>query len=252
MNLALSTLIVILILSPGFVYSIGYHSSKLSVRKKDRVLLNELIKSIVPAILIQALGVWSVNHLTIFTVNFELLGSLLISDLSQAEAKLAFQQIERALTPLLTYQMIILTGAYGLGNLVRFGIRKSKLDRRFRVFRFPNKWYYILSGECLDFPHVKDSYYNISYTAVDVLCKVNNLSYIYTGELFDFYVDPDGELNSLHLRYANRQLLTETSVSPLDPYAIPGKYTIIPGSNIINLNIRYISLEEVTTTTSQS
>lgn len=241
MNLALSTLIILILLAPGFVYMIAYHSTRLSIKSRDRVLLNELIKSIGPAILIQSFGIWLVSPL--YKTSIETIGSLLLGDLSFNQTQEVFKQIEEFWTPIISYQILIFVLAYLLGHLGRETIRYFRIDRKYRQFRFNNKWHYIFSGECLDFPDVPDDQEQISMISVDVLCKVNAKTVIYTGQLFNYYIDNKGELNAIHLKIPKRRALEDDDRQTNRYHQIRGRFLVIPSESIININIRYFSIE---------
>jgi hypothetical protein len=122
-------------------------------------------------------------------------------------------------------------------------VRYFKLDRKVRMLRFSNKWHCILTGECFDFPDVPDHFEDISFKIVNVLCKVNGKSVLYTGEYFNYYIDSKGDLETIHLKYPVRRYLDDDKAKTYDQ--IPSRYLVIPSNDIININLKYIHSVEI-------
>lgn len=101
-----------------------------------------------------------------------------------------------------------------------------------------------MSGECLDFPHTPDSFSEVNFRVIDILCGVGGETYIYSGELFDWYVDELGELESIHLRNPyRRKIRDDFAAEPTNSrYKIPTRFLIVPYKSIININVRYFAV----------
>ena len=89
---------------------------------------------------------------------------------------------------------------------------------------------------------------------MDVLVKIDNASVIYTGIAKAYFLSNEGGLASILLAGASRRLLSDDPGKknalekiPTDRYYnIPGEFLLIPNSSIININFRYIDLDEET------
>ena len=145
----------------------------------------------------------------------------------------------------LYYCMYVIAVSFCAGHISRKIVRIFKLDRKFRLFRFSNDWHYLLSGEFLDFPEVPDNPEEVSFKLVNVLTEVGGKQMIYIGELIHFTLSDEGGLENIVLKDAKRRLL-EDDLLENRYYEIPGRYITIPYKTIININIRYFYLEEVT------
>lgn len=246
MNIAFTSILIFIILSPGFIFKIAYNSSILSVKDPNRNIINELTWAIIPSIVFHTFSIFIVELSSEYYIDFKQLGNLILGVTDKNVVNDSFIQIGQFVYSIFWYNIILLITSYGLGHLSRYIVRHFKLDRQFSFFRFSNKWHYILEGECLDFPNVPDEYEDISYMAVDVLCKVNGVSVIYIGEVFNYYVDSKGDLEAVHLRYPIRRLFSDDSTSEGKYYEIPSKFLVIPSADIININIKYFnySIEE--------
>ena len=145
----------------------------------------------------------------------------------------------------LYYCTYVIAMSFCAGHISRKIVRIFKLDRKFRLFRFSNDWHYLLSGEFLDFPEVPDSPEEVSFKLVNVLTEVGGKQMIYIGELIHFTLSDEGGLENIVLKDAKRRLL-EDDLLENRYYEIPGRYITIPYKTIININIRYFYLEEIT------
>ena len=145
----------------------------------------------------------------------------------------------------LYYCTYVIAVSFCAGHISRKIVRIFKLDRKFRLFRFSNDWHYLLSGEFLDFPEVPDSPEEVSFKLVNVLTEVGGKQMIYIGELIHFTLSDEGGLENIVLKDAKRRLL-EDDLLENRYYEIPGRYITIPYKTIININIRYFYLEEIT------
>jgi len=145
----------------------------------------------------------------------------------------------------LYYCTYVIAMSFCAGHISRKIVRIFKLDRKFRLFRFSNDWHYLLSGEFLDFPEVPDSPEEVSFKLVNVLTEVGGKQMIYIGELIHFTLSDEGGLENIVLKDGKRRLL-EDDLLENRYYEIPGRYITIPYKTIININIRYFYLEEIT------
>lgn len=247
MNIALTTIIIFIVLAPGYIARIAYHSSKLSISNPNKNLLNELILSIIPALIIQSLSIFLIEALTNYYIDFNILGELLMSVNDRDRMTNNFNNLEKFKYQIIFYNILVYLAAFCSGIGLRYSIRFFKLDRRVRFLRFPNKWHYIFSGECLDFPDVPDDYSEINNKIINVLCKVNGRSVLYSGEYFNYYVDASGNLEAVHLKYPIRRFLEDDRELDDDKkyFTIESRYLVIPNNDIININFRYFSLIEI-------
>lgn len=177
---------------------------------------------------------------SVFYFDFDLKATLSIALLQQDNKEYG----DIFLTYLL-YCTFVMSVSFFAGHISRKVIRLLKFDRKFKLFRFTNDWHYLLSGEFLDFPEVPDHPEEVSFKLVNVLTSVGSQQMIYIGELIHFTLSDEGGLENVVLKDAKRRLLQD-DLSENRYYEIPGRYITIPYKTIININIRYFYLEEVT------
>lgn len=243
MNIAFTTIIIFIVLSPGYLFKTAYSSSKLSVKDSNRNLLNDLTWSILPSLIIHVVTIATVECFTNYRIDFERLGNLMLGTNSDGLAAKSFSDLKEYIYPIFFYNLVVFGVSYLFGYLSMKCVRYFKLDRKIRMLRFSNKWHYILTGECLDFPDVPDHFEDISFKIVNVLCKVNGKSVLYTGEYFNYYIDSKGDLEAIHLKYPVRRYLDDDKAKTY--YQIPSRYLVIPSNDIININLKYINSVEI-------
>lgn len=250
MNIAFTTILIFLIVSPGFLFRITFYSSKHSIKYTNKNLINELTWSIIPAIIIHAIAISFFENCTKYYVDFKILGNLILGVTSPNKVEECFTSIRSYLLPILAYNFSVISLSIFLGFASHYFIRFFKLDRKYVFLRFSNKWHYIFTGECLDFPDVPDKFEEISKKTITVLCKVNGKSILYTGEYFDYFIDNCGNLEAVHMKYPIRRYIENDNIDTScqcqnSYYTIPSRFIIIPSSEIININFRYFNLQEV-------
>lgn len=146
----------------------------------------------------------------------------------------------------LYYSTFVLSISFFAGHASRKIVRTLKLDRKYKLFRFSNEWHYLLSGEFLDFPEVPDHpEEEVVFKLVNALTATGGQQVIYIGELIHFTLSDEGGLDNIVLKDAKRRLLQDDQRENRY-YEIPGRYITIPYKTIININIRYFYLADVT------
>lgn len=161
---------------------------------------------------------------------------------------------------LCVYFVSIFFGTF-LSRLVRY----FNLDKKFKIFRYRNHWFYIFSGEILHFNKFKEKFsllnkpdmnqYKVDMVYADVLTQSGGETSLFKGFVVDYELDNSdiSKLDKVYLldasRYKRTKIIDENSneLEPLqiEKKQIPGSVFIIPGSQIINLNVLYVVSEKV-------
>lgn len=242
MSFAVSTLFLFLFILPGITFKRAYLSSVFSRKLKFSGILHEVFWALFPSIIMHIISFLLLSVASnIFDFEFNLKRVLSIA-LLQQENEAVYVDIFFAY---LLYCTFVMTISFFAGHASRKIIRVLKFDRKFKLFRFTNDWHYLLSGEFLDFPEVPDHPEEVSFKLVNALTSVGSQQMIYIGELIHFTLSDEGGLENIVLKDAKRRLLQD-DLSENRYYEIPGRYITIPYKTIVNINIRYFYLEEVT------
>lgn len=251
MNFAFGALLIFIILFPGILFRKGYTSGPYSKKTPGKPFFDELLQSLMPALLLQLTAFLLAEWLFAVNIRLNTLYKLLIgnyADISAAEFSLIRQSIPR----FLLYNVLLLGCSYGLGLLARHLVTIWKLDLTVPVFRFKNEWYYILSGKYLDFPAVPGEANQIELVFVDVLVETKECSVLYCGVLDDFILSKEQDLERIYLSNVYRRKLSDDvkGERPDDKsaderyYEMPGDLFVIPFAQIKNINIKYYTLEK--------
>lgn len=241
MAFAVSTLFLFLFILPGITFKRAYLSSVFSRKLRFTGILDEVFWALFPSIIMHFIAYFFLAAAaSLMNFEFDLKGTLSAALLQQDNERYA-----DIFVSYLLYCTFVMSISFFAGHASRKLVRVFKLDRKFKLFRFTNDWHYLLSGEFLDFPEVPDHPEEVSFKLVNALTEVGGEQMIYIGELIHFTLSDEGGLENIVLKDAKRRLLQD-DLSENRYYDIPGRYITIPYKTIININVRYFYLEEVT------
>ena len=241
MALAVSTLFLFLFILPGITFKRAYLSSAFSRKLKFSGLLDEVFWALFPSIIMHFLSYGLLLALEVI-LQFEFELTPLLSGALFQDNNAKYTDI---FLSYLYYCTFVIAVSFFAGHISRKIIRALKFDRKFKLFRFSNDWHYLLSGEFLDFPEVPDHPEEVSFKLVNVLTNVGTEQMIYIGELIHFTLSDEGGLENIVLKDSKRRMLQDDLLENRY-YEIPGRYITIPYKTIVNINIRYFYLEDIT------
>lgn len=128
------------------------------------------------------------------------------------------------------------------GYILNYIIRYTDLDKKIKLFRFKNSWYYLFSGDVLKYQNgfnaLKKRY--VKYTFVDVkVSEGEGVNSLYSGLYADhtLKVDSVDALDKLYLFKTSRYKKVNDRTEKV---FIPGDIFCIKAENIININCKYI------------
>lgn len=246
MNFALPTIILLLMLVPGFLFRRLYYSGEFSKEYFKQNFTDYLFPSLIISLLIHLMCQGFIRIFG-YTTSLWPLFLLVGSNGSSSETGFAFLQIYQNIYPLFFYfAFTAFTGAV-LGQLGKYTVRKLKLDRKYKLFRYQNEWHYVFTGEILDFPNIAgqtDVQPEVQY--VDALVKTAEGSVLYSGYLSHYVLSSSNGIDYLYLSDVKRRYLKDDQPHEnADPYYyMPGDFTIIPYREILNLNITYYRINQ--------
>ncbi len=110
------------------------------------------------------------------------------------------------------------------------------LDSRWQVLRFNNDWFYLLTGRQWGLRKGVD--FDVIW--IDAFVKGAPNAILYSGVLDYYFFSRDGGMDSISLSYAKRW----TEPGGDQTIAIPGQSLILKYSEILNLNLAFIRLNE--------
>lgn len=238
MNLAISSLIIFIIVSPAILARRIYYTRELSKSFTFRNTLQEIFSAIFLSFILHFCWI-SVVRLLGHEVDFEVTLKLLLDPQSIKE----YTTITEHIQGIFGYFISLTLMAMLVSFLIRNIIRTYKLDRTIKALRYDNNWYYIFSGEVLDIkeynsnPAVDSS--QVNDRIVDVLTKSGDKYTLYTGNLVDYQLNANNSVDYIVLSSPRKQVVGED-----ETVDIHSNYFVIPYSEILNINIKYVNIEE--------
>jgi len=263
------------IIIPGIIFRRFFFYGEFSKQfnTKDPVL-HSIFFSIVPGIVIQIVSFIIYNLSLDF--NSSLLDIFVIfrdvtSDGSNGTNKLTEDFINNNLITFLIYSLVVFVFSAFLGWASSRTIRNRQWDKKYKLFRFKNQWYYIFSGEVLNLKKFEEAH-NISFksnkssdqdifiTYADILVSVseqNDRKELYTGYVVDYDLKSDdiSQLDKIYLidthRYKKKEKIldesglevkdknqeVETPTKSRNRLRVPGDIFVLNAKNIVNLNL---------------
>lgn len=220
MNIAFGTLVIIVLLSPGFVCRYAFLKGPYSRKNFKPSISNDVFWSVIPAVFIQ---LTAFIFLKFVGANPSLKDIYLL--IIGAE-NIDFEAIESGITPFLIYSVIILSLSYLPGSLARWTVIRFNLDLKYNILKVNNEWYYLFSSKLTN--------EEVDFIQLDILVNSDKGTMLYSGILDDYFLNKEGGIDRLYLIKVHRDR----------KYEMPGDYFIIFGKEILNINLTYFRLRE--------
>lgn len=249
MNFALSTLILLLFLIPGFLFRRFYYTGEFSKQYFKQNLSDLIFPTLIPSLLFHTLGIFFINHSPFsnqYTIDVNVISGLISGVANYDQVNYGLQSIHTYSRPIIGYFFFISIISIVAGFLGKAFVRNLKLDRKLKIFRFKNEWHYIFSGEILDFPRVPGKAEELDVTYIDALVKTDEGSIIYSGLLTEYVLSNEGGIDRLYLTDVKRRYLKDDHREKPNEekyYYMPGQFFVLPFNQVINLHITYYTVE---------
>ncbi|MCB9184182.1 MAG: hypothetical protein H6591_09705 [Flavobacteriales bacterium] len=241
MNIGFAAVVVILFLTPGILAREAYFSGQFSRRYFASRSMQEFAVVIFASLLM---------HL-FFTTLIPAYENLVTHELLDCVANGNYAGVEdhcrERKSALIHYWIFTNTWALWIGYTLQKTIRYFKLDRLMPVFRFPNTWHYLLTGEIKEFSPRGYTLREAKKDAVlvDLLVDLSGVSYLYTGLLDHYRLNSEAGLDSLILRDVfriKRDDYDRHGHSMAHIMAVDGERMLFDRAQILNYNVSYITI----------
>jgi len=233
MNIAIVSLAIFLIVSPAIIARRTYFTKELSKSFTNKNILQEIFSAIFLAGILHSIWIIFIESIG-YKIDFEILFKLLFNTNSITD----YGNITDSVYKIIAYFISLTSISAILSYLFRNLVRVKKWDRTTNFLRYDNNWYYLFSGEVLDIKKYSDndkiSSDDINMRLVDVLAKSNNQEVIYRGILIDYQLDKNNSVEYIVLSYPVKKQNGKTKL-------ISSNYFVIPYSEILNINLKYLS-----------
>lgn len=261
MSFAFPALLAFLLVLPGIILRYSYArgpwgwASPTSLRRVSE----ELAYGVAFALVLHALWLRLVRGLG-FAPDVDSMFLLLVGSFGDGDRYLdrVLSAVSDPYPRVAAYLVSLYMASAVAGNLGHRAVRRLKLDHRTKTFRFDNYWYYMLTGEVLDFPENAGEGRRVDGVYLSGVVDHASGSYLYRGIVSDFTFDRDGGLDTIVLADAHRRRLVDdreddtprATVGPAMPdqryYEIRGDFLVLRFSEFRTLNLDYfaVTLEE--------
>jgi ABC-type multidrug transport system fused ATPase/permease subunit len=274
MNLTLGFIaFFISIVIPGILFRRFFFYGEFSKQfnTKDPVL-HSIFFSIIPGIVIQVISFIIYNlslgfdssYLDVFTIFRDI-----TSDGANGIQEPTKNFLNNNIITFFIYSTIVFIFASFSGWFSSRFIRVLNWDKKYKLFRYNNQWYYIFSGEVLNMKKFEDAH-NVSFknnkgqvqdtlmTYADILVSVsdqNDRKELYTGYVVDYDLQSDDitQLDKVYLidthRYKKKEkntdkdglaVIDENPTQSRNRLKVPGDIFVLNAKKIVNLNLTYI------------
>ena len=247
MNFALSTIIIVFLLLPGAIAIKAYYSSLRAKISNSYVPLNELLlQGILASFVIHSTAICFLRLLN-KEIHFGFLYSII---LGKDEKNFVFtnKEFTHSFLQFSSYIIICTFISYLVVKTFKYIVHELKLDMRFNFLRNANHWFLIFNKRYIVHSNIHGKLKEeIDLIIVDVFIKPD---IIYSGVLIDFDYSPiKDELENLVLFLAKRRKIHNDTTSidtpkVSSPIEIPGDIFVLPMKDVININVRYLKIEE--------
>ena len=244
MNIALPTLVLLILLIPGFLFRRFYYSGEFSREYFKQNLTDLILPSLILSGIINTFCYSIIYILGFRSDAVPAISTLLSGTTDSIKVSKAIDTLFLNFYPGLSYFLFTsLTGSF-TGYLGKYLIRTYKLDRKYKLFRFQNEWHYLFSGEILDFPEIQGSARTTAFTFVDALVKTSEGSVIYSGYLSSYVLSSSTGIDRLYLSDTRRRYLKDDNKQETEEryYKMPGDFFVLFASEIINVHVSYYSI----------
>jgi hypothetical protein len=268
MNLTTAFLFLfIIIVIPGFIFLRVYFYGEFSKQFTTKESIPRLLLlSVIPGLLISALHLSMYNWLADLDIRMDhilvLFERLSKDEVSKDAKSMAYFNNYSAFIQYCFFEYLLSTA---LGLLVsRVLVRWAKLDRKWKILRFKNQWYYVFSGEIFEMKKFKKASKvllknqrktkDILLAKADILIKGAEGAELYTGYVADYDLNPNdiSKLDNVYLidaiRYKTVALesgeLNLKNPERTEKKPIPGELFVLNTATMININVSYLLQKE--------
>lgn len=263
MEFAVSAIFLLILLLPGFILQTAYTKGfwRWNSPTSNRSLTEQVPVGIVFATVLHAAWI-SLAAVFGFAIDFGAVFMLLTGNYGHDDVHFdrAIAQLTNNPSRIFLYFATLDLVAAAVGYVSHFAVRQLRLDRRTRMLRFNNHWFYLLSGEIAQFQELTNIEEDIDGILLTTVIHHSEADYLYRGLLTDFFFDKEGNLDRVYLTLSERRRLSddrkdqevESSAAEERYYDIEGDYLVLKYSEMTTINVDYFFLIPETTSDNAS
>lgn len=244
MNFAFNSIVIILLILPGIIFTLSLYNSDEPFDYTP--LTHKTIISLFATVVFPFIWTPLFIKITSYEINF----SKLLEIVAGQNINQLLQSITLSdLSYFCIYIITIYIFAFVVGVILNKLIKGFKLDAKFKMLKLESPWYYLLKG--YDWEIGEPDLIIITATV-----ELAGKGYLYNGYLENYYLDKNGELDRLILTNTRRRNIKndhrsekhgEKTAKSLDDrfYPIDGHNFVLKYSDIKSLNIQFLKIDSV-------
>ncbi len=259
MNLAASTLVIFLLVSPALIARRLYYTKELSRDFTKRNTLTEIFSSVFLTILLHALWIWVSNLKGYPPVDFDFVTRLLFS----ADKIQNFSSLTECTNEIFKYFWTLCVAAALGGYSLKILVRTSYLDRFTKFLRYDNKWFYLISGEALDIKelnfHRQGRIFSKDIASIEANVYINlDDNTFFSGTIVDYQLAENNSVDYVVLTNATKNTLyaladndgkivyeagdptKKVMTKAISVDVLNSEYFVIPYSEIKSISFKYL------------
>jgi len=238
MNIALSAVVIFILLLPPIAFYLSFTFGRFAKTGPKLGLLEGLMLSAIFSILLHGIALYFIKTET----RFDVLALLLGGDLKGFNATLTNAVFKNLFLAFVRYNSLLVFFSVLAGTCARWIVNKTGLHAKLELIRLYNRWWYLFQGYKVDEFNNQPALPDFDIVFVDVLVNTNAGTVIYSGYLVDFVCSGE-TLDRIYLSETIKREFKQNSGSG-EARAIDGETMVIPYSNIINMNLHFVSFPE--------
>lgn len=230
MNIALSAVVIFILLISPIAFYLSFSYGRFPKAGPKFTLLDGMLASAIISLFVHSIALWILwNQEIRFDLFLKILGGE-VKDIHVDNRSFA-----RYIRSFALYNAIILVIFILLGRLVRWIVRIWYNHGQIELLRLNNRWWYFFNG-------LESDIETFDLVFVDAVVDTKEATLIYSGFLINFVCEGE-KLNRIYLGDVVRRRLG-TQDAELIEISVPGEIFSISAEHIINMNLRFILLEE--------
>jgi len=236
MNIALSAVIIFILLMPPIAFYLSFTFGRFA--KGGPGLLEGLMLSAIFSTVLHGIVLYFIKAET----RFDILALLLGGDLKTFNITVTNGTFKNLFLAFVKYNSILISTSIIAGLCFRWLSERFGWHAQSELFRLYNRWWYLFQGHKIQWFANQSTPPDFDIVFVDVLVNTNAGTVIYSGYLVDFVCSGE-TLDRIYLSETIKREFKQNSGSG-EARAIDGETMVIPYSNIINMNLHFVSFPE--------
>lgn len=232
MNIAVPALLLVALILPGIVFRRKFREGTWPSPPRKQSVVKQILDGLLAAAILHLLWLAVASGFG-YSPDLELISRLLLIEDTPDNSGALSADVAENLVPAIVYFSTLYGFGFAAGSGLHRLVRHFRLDITFKLFRFDNPWYYILTGDHHAVPDDSQSLFSairncretwsrlrrvyrdsrdgeeVVFARIQAIHEIAGEAYLYQGLLEEWHFDTDGRLDRIILTDAARRPLSE-------------------------------------------